>query len=274
MPSSVWAHTTATSAMVPIPIQRFRPFKTHSEPSLRAKVFMLAGSLPASGSVRPKQPIASPLAILGSHSFFCSSEPNLWMALIASEPCTLTKVLSPESPASSSMQARPYSTALLPAQPYPERCMPSSPFSPISGTISLGKTASSHHCATFGFILSPTNERISSRVARSSSESRTSRFIKSRGSGDPALEEPARVVVVISPPSLVSERRPAPFLHSPCVLPFPVLPAAAFSLKDARLFGVGARAVPTSPPSLSSPAPSPGGHARGSCRTRSWAAHL
>jgi hypothetical protein len=103
--------------MVPMPIQRFSPFKTQSLPSLRAKVFMLDGSLPAPGSVRPKQPMASPFAILGSHSSFCSSEPNLWMADIASEPCTLTKVLNPESPASSSMQARPYSTALLPAQP-------------------------------------------------------------------------------------------------------------------------------------------------------------
>jgi hypothetical protein len=81
--------------------------------------------------------------------------------------------------------------------------MPSRPFSPISGTISLGKTAFSHHCATFGFILSSTNERISSRVARSSSESRASRFIKSRGSGDLGLEDSARVVVVISPPSSV-----------------------------------------------------------------------
>ena len=36
---------------------------------------------------------------------------------MASEPCTLTKVLKPESPASSSMQASPYSTALLPAHP-------------------------------------------------------------------------------------------------------------------------------------------------------------
>ncbi len=93
--------------MVASPIQRFFPVRTQSEPSLRAKVRMEAGSLPASGSVRPKHPIASPFAIRGSHSSFCSSEPNLWMADMASEPCTLTKVLRPESPASSSMQARP-----------------------------------------------------------------------------------------------------------------------------------------------------------------------
>src|SRR5215203_1115730 len=110
--SSVRAQTTATSAMVASPIQRFSPFKTQSEPSFLAKVFMLAGSEPAVGSVRPKQPIVSPLAIGGSHLCFWSSDPNLWMALMASEPCTLTKVLRPESPASSSMQANQYSTAL------------------------------------------------------------------------------------------------------------------------------------------------------------------
>src|SRR5215213_8323320 len=57
---------------------------------------MLAGSEPAVGSVRPKQPIVSPRAMGGSHRSFCSSEPNLWIALIASEPCTDTKVLKPE----------------------------------------------------------------------------------------------------------------------------------------------------------------------------------
>jgi hypothetical protein len=105
--SSVLAQITAKSAMVPIPIQRFDPLSTQSVPSRVAKVFMLEGSLPADGSVRPKQPMASPLAILGSHSSLCSSEPNLWIADIASEPCTETKVRKPESPASSSMHARP-----------------------------------------------------------------------------------------------------------------------------------------------------------------------
>jgi hypothetical protein len=59
------------------------------------------------GSVRPKQPIASPQAMGGSHTVCCSSVSNLWIALIAREPWTETKVLSPESPASSSMHARP-----------------------------------------------------------------------------------------------------------------------------------------------------------------------
>ena len=78
---------------------------------------MLDGSEPAVGSVSPKQPIVSPAAMPGSHSFFCSSEPHLWMALMAREPWTLTKVRSPESPASSSMAARPYSTGAPAGQP-------------------------------------------------------------------------------------------------------------------------------------------------------------
>ncbi len=61
--------------------------------------------------------MASPDAIRGSHSCFCSSEPKAWMAYIASDPWTLTRERMPESPASSSRQARPYATALVPAQP-------------------------------------------------------------------------------------------------------------------------------------------------------------
>jgi len=75
------------------------------------------GSEPKSGSVRPKHPIAAPAAIRGSHSFFCSSLPNRWIANIASEPCTDTRLRIPESAASSSMHASPYAVALVPAQP-------------------------------------------------------------------------------------------------------------------------------------------------------------
>jgi hypothetical protein len=88
------------------------------------------GLEPKSGSVRPKQPIASPAAIRGSQLSFCSSLPYFQIAYIASEPCTETSERTPESTASSSMHARPYATALVPAQPYPSRCMPSRPSSP------------------------------------------------------------------------------------------------------------------------------------------------
>ncbi len=56
---------------------------------------MLAGSEPASGSVSPKQPMASPVAIRGSHSSFCASDPCFQMAYIASDPCTETSDRTP-----------------------------------------------------------------------------------------------------------------------------------------------------------------------------------
>jgi len=65
--------------------------------------------------------MAVPAAIPGSHSCFCSSKPCLWIAVIASDPYTLTKVRSPEAPASGSGSgsrvAMPYPTAERPGQP-------------------------------------------------------------------------------------------------------------------------------------------------------------
>jgi hypothetical protein len=84
---------------------------------LRARVFIEPGSEPLSGSVRPKQPMSSPVAILGRYFCFCSSEPYFQIGHIASEPCTLAKLRRPLSPYSSSWRARPYCTALIPAQP-------------------------------------------------------------------------------------------------------------------------------------------------------------
>ena len=104
---SVCAQTTATSASVPLVIHILEPSSTQSSPSRRARVRIEPGSEPASASVSPKQPSASPVAIDGSHRCLCSSEPQRWIAYIASDPCTLTKLRSPESTASSSRQASP-----------------------------------------------------------------------------------------------------------------------------------------------------------------------
>ena len=82
-----------------------------------ALVVMLDGSLPWSGSVSPKQPMASPAAMRGSHSSFCSGEPYFQMGNMASEPWTETRLRTPESAASSSRQATPYATGPMPAQP-------------------------------------------------------------------------------------------------------------------------------------------------------------
>nr|CRL53662.1 hypothetical protein CPGR_00941 [Mycolicibacterium fortuitum subsp. fortuitum DSM 46621 = ATCC 6841 = JCM 6387] len=75
MPSSVWAHTVATSARLPLVIHILVPLSTQSVPSRRARVRMPAGLEPKSGSVNPKQPMASPVASRGSQCCFCSSEP-------------------------------------------------------------------------------------------------------------------------------------------------------------------------------------------------------
>ena len=107
IPSSVTAQTIATSATEPLVIHILRPLRIQSDPSRRARVVIDAGSDPASGSVSPKQPSSSPAAMPGSHFCFCSSEPNLQIANIASEPCTDTIDRIPESAASSSVHAKP-----------------------------------------------------------------------------------------------------------------------------------------------------------------------
>ena len=115
MPSSVDAHTTAMSATDPLVIHILVPFSTQSDPSRScAVVIIVDGSLPWSGSVSPKQPIASPAAMRGSHSCFCSSEPYFQIGNMASDPWTETRLRSPESAASSSRQATPYAIAPMP----------------------------------------------------------------------------------------------------------------------------------------------------------------
>ena len=77
MPSSARAHTTAMSATDPLVIHIFEPLRIQSEPSRRAVVRMPPGLEPKSGSVSPKQPMTSPVAIAGSHCFRWSSLPCL-----------------------------------------------------------------------------------------------------------------------------------------------------------------------------------------------------
>ena len=86
LPSSVRAQTTATSARDPLVIHILAPSRTQFSPTRLARVRMPAGLEPASGSVRPKQPIVVPAAMPGSQRSFCSSEPHFQIANIASEP--------------------------------------------------------------------------------------------------------------------------------------------------------------------------------------------
>ena len=68
---------------------------------------MPPGSEPAFGSVRPKQPIHSPVASFGRYFCFCASVPNSLMGTITSEPCTLIIERKPESTRSTSRATSP-----------------------------------------------------------------------------------------------------------------------------------------------------------------------
>ena len=75
MPSSSFAHTSATSARLPLVIHIFEPLIIHSSPSFIAVVAIPPGFEPKFDSVKPKQPMSSPAPSPGSHFSFCSSEP-------------------------------------------------------------------------------------------------------------------------------------------------------------------------------------------------------
>ena len=104
---STAAQIRAASAVDPPEIHILEPLIIQSPPSRRARVRIADGSEPASASVRPKHPMISPAAIPGNHSRFCSSDPYCQMGNITSDPCTETKLRTPESPASNSRQASP-----------------------------------------------------------------------------------------------------------------------------------------------------------------------
>jgi hypothetical protein len=70
------AHTTTTSAKVPLPIHFFWPLITHSSPSRRAEVSSATESEPWSGSVSANAPSFPSRAISGNQRCFCSSAPS------------------------------------------------------------------------------------------------------------------------------------------------------------------------------------------------------
>ena len=71
---------------------------------LIAVVSIAATSEPAAGSVRPKQPSFSPLAIGTRYRCFCSSDPNLYSDSEFSPTCTEISVRKADSPRSISSQ--------------------------------------------------------------------------------------------------------------------------------------------------------------------------
>jgi hypothetical protein len=76
VPSSSLAQTTITSAIGELVIHILAPERDQPPGAFFARVAIEPGSEPWSGSVRPKQPISSPVAIFGSQRCFCASEPK------------------------------------------------------------------------------------------------------------------------------------------------------------------------------------------------------
>jgi hypothetical protein len=68
---------------------------------------MEPGSEPWFGSVRPKQPIHSPVASLGRYFLRCASVPKSKIGSMTSEDCTLIIERYPESTRSTSRAIRP-----------------------------------------------------------------------------------------------------------------------------------------------------------------------
>ena len=87
-PASSLAQTSSTSAIGELVIQVFEPFSKKPPSTALARERMEAGSEPASGSVRPKQPTHSPRAIFGRYLSFCASDPNREIGYITRLDCT------------------------------------------------------------------------------------------------------------------------------------------------------------------------------------------
>ena len=103
--------------MLPLVIHIFEPLSTQSSPCRPALVRMLPGIAPRVGLGQTEAADHLARRHRGSHCCFCSSEPNAQIGNMASEPWTDTKLRTPLSPYSSSVQASPYATAFVPAQP-------------------------------------------------------------------------------------------------------------------------------------------------------------
>ena len=104
---SVWAKISATSEKLASEIHIFWPLIDQPVSVLVARVRRLAASEPVSGSVRPKQPSASPEQRRGSHFIFCSSVPQRSIEPPTSEVTTETTVRAEES-------ARPICSTIRP----------------------------------------------------------------------------------------------------------------------------------------------------------------
>ena len=181
-PSSSFAQTTAISAIVPFVIHILAPLRIQCLPSLWALVVIERGSDPASGSVSPKHPINFPEASFGRYSIFCSSEPNFQIGYMTRLPCTEAKLLTPESPLSSSWQIRPYIVYEHSGPPYFAGTKgPKTPSSASFGMSAMGKVAASQCSAMVGSTSLSMNLRTVSLIMISSSLKSSSILKKSSG---------------------------------------------------------------------------------------------
>ncbi len=84
-----FAQTTKTSAKGELEIHVFEPVSWKPPGTTLARLAIEPGSEPWFGSVRPKQPIHSPVASLGRYFSFCAWLPNSKIGTITSDDCTL-----------------------------------------------------------------------------------------------------------------------------------------------------------------------------------------
>ena len=85
LPDSSFAQTTAMCANGALEIHILAPFRITWSPSSLKLESIPPGFEPKSGSVKPKQPIISPVASLGKNRNFCSSEPYFQIGYITNE---------------------------------------------------------------------------------------------------------------------------------------------------------------------------------------------
>ena len=117
---SVTAITLITSAIGPLVMNVFDPFRIQNSPSCTARVLIPAASDPASGSVIANAPTHSPEHSFGSHVRFWSSVPCSQIGTAPMQTCAPSDSNRPESrpPSSSASSARFVVMMSAPEPPY------------------------------------------------------------------------------------------------------------------------------------------------------------
>mmetsp|Transcript_23970 Transcript_23970/g.66584 ORF Transcript_23970/g.66584 Transcript_23970/m.66584 type:complete len:268 (+) Transcript_23970:599-1402(+) len=163
------AHTTVTSANVPLPIHRLYPFSLQPPSTFLAIICMPAASLPCPGSVSAQQPTSRQECRPGRNLRFCSSVPISAMLRAARLLCTKRKVLMLASTRASSQMTSPAATVLSPGHPYPLMVRPTTFSAPSAGRRQWGNAACSQKPTITGATCTSTNWRTRSLIAVSSS---------------------------------------------------------------------------------------------------------